>query len=193
MVFFHGHVIGNVTFPDELREMEGIERGNIEARIQWLRDIQALLDGAMLLIHQYNSVASNSSTSGINLASAPQPVAQPQGGTGVFTSTNIGPETGARPKHSSPKKSPSTTGTINSNSASKADITDLLKADSQLVGATGSSEPQEEIIPEWQDPRKEEHCDEMDEIRRRRLEKFLSETQSGNAESEKVTHSEHND
>lgn len=44
---------------DELRVMEGIERSNIEARIQWLRDIQALLDGAMVLINQYNNVASH--------------------------------------------------------------------------------------------------------------------------------------
>ena len=43
---------------EELSAMEGVERENIEARIQWLRDIQALLDGAMLLINQYNNVAS---------------------------------------------------------------------------------------------------------------------------------------
>ncbi len=43
---------------DELNAMEGTERENVEARIQWLRDIQALLDGAMLLISQYNQVAS---------------------------------------------------------------------------------------------------------------------------------------
>ena len=45
---------------EELRAMEGIERENVEARIQWLRDIQSLLDGAMLLIQQYNTVAANS-------------------------------------------------------------------------------------------------------------------------------------
>ena len=45
---------------EELRAMEGVERGNIEARIQWLRDIQALLDGAMLLMQQYNIVAAAS-------------------------------------------------------------------------------------------------------------------------------------
>ena len=43
---------------DELRLMEGQERQNVEARIQWLKDIQCLLDGAMILIQQYNSVAS---------------------------------------------------------------------------------------------------------------------------------------
>jgi E3 ubiquitin-protein ligase synoviolin len=43
---------------DELRLMEGQERQNVEARIQWLKDVQCLLDGAMILIQQYNSVAS---------------------------------------------------------------------------------------------------------------------------------------
>lgn len=39
----------------------------------------------------------------------------------------------------------------------------------------------EEIIPKWEDPRTEEHKDEMDEVRRRRLEKFL--TDSKNSEN----------
>ncbi|ESO96371.1 hypothetical protein LOTGIDRAFT_147275, partial [Lottia gigantea] len=43
---------------EDLLNMEGEERQNIEARIHWLRDIQSLLDGAMLLINQYNTVAS---------------------------------------------------------------------------------------------------------------------------------------
>lgn len=45
---------------EELASLEGQERSNIEARIQWLRDIQTLLDGAMVLMHQYNQVATNS-------------------------------------------------------------------------------------------------------------------------------------
>jgi E3 ubiquitin-protein ligase synoviolin len=44
---------------EELRNLEGTERSNIEARIQWLRDIQTLLDGAMVLIAQYNQVAAS--------------------------------------------------------------------------------------------------------------------------------------
>lgn len=42
---------------EELRALEGAERENVVARLQWLRDIQALLDGAMMLISQYNTVA----------------------------------------------------------------------------------------------------------------------------------------
>jgi hypothetical protein len=42
---------------EDLRKIEGQERENVEARIQWLRDIQALMDGAMVMINQYNTVA----------------------------------------------------------------------------------------------------------------------------------------
>lgn len=41
-----------------------------------------------------------------------------------------------------------------------------------LEGATGFTPPKEEVIPDWEDPAKEEHEDEMHEIRRRRLQKF---------------------
>ena len=42
---------------EQLREMEGTERRNVEARIQCLRDINLLLDAAMIQISQYMSVA----------------------------------------------------------------------------------------------------------------------------------------
>ena len=45
---------------EELSSMEGQERENVENRIQWLKDIQSLLDGAMVLINQYNTIASQS-------------------------------------------------------------------------------------------------------------------------------------
>ena len=44
---------------EELRTMEGVERSNVEARVNWLRDIHTLLDGAMMLIAQYNQVAAS--------------------------------------------------------------------------------------------------------------------------------------
>jgi len=44
-------------------------------------------------------------------------------------------------------------------------------------GAVGGvAETREEYIPEWTDPRMEEHADSMDEVRRRRLERFHSES-----------------
>lgn len=45
-----------------------------------------------------------------------------------------------------------------------------------IEGATGFTPPTNEYIPEWSGLNKEEHKDEMDEVRRRRLEKFLSDT-----------------
>ncbi|XP_062568430.1 uncharacterized protein LOC134230607 [Saccostrea cucullata] len=51
---------------EDLRKIEGQERENVEARIQWLRDIQALMDGAMVMINQYNTVAAQLSTPAIN-------------------------------------------------------------------------------------------------------------------------------
>ncbi|CAH0728306.1 unnamed protein product, partial [Brenthis ino] len=44
---------------DELRRMEGTERRNIEARLQLLREIQAMLDASVLLMQQYSNVVSN--------------------------------------------------------------------------------------------------------------------------------------
>ncbi|XP_060577848.1 E3 ubiquitin-protein ligase synoviolin A-like isoform X2 [Ruditapes philippinarum] len=144
---------------EELRSMEGVERENIEARIQWLRDIQALLDGAMLLMQQYNSIATSSSTSGINLSQPLQTRSTPP----VFTSP--GEETGARPKYS--KKT-----------QQNIDDENSKKKTSEPEGASGFTPEVEEYIPKWDDPRTEEYTDEMVEVRRRRLEKFLSDTKT---------------
>ena len=41
---------------DELKAMEGHERANVEARIKCLRNIQVLLDAAVMEMQQYSSV-----------------------------------------------------------------------------------------------------------------------------------------
>ncbi|RVE42505.1 hypothetical protein evm_012848 [Chilo suppressalis] len=43
----------------ELQRMEGTERRNIEARLQLLREIQAMLDASVLLMQQYSAVVTN--------------------------------------------------------------------------------------------------------------------------------------
>merc|ERR1711884_899017 len=43
---------------DELKAMEGNERANVEARIKCLRNIQVLLDAAVMEMQQYSSVVS---------------------------------------------------------------------------------------------------------------------------------------
>ena len=46
----------------ELRAMEGQERSNVEARIKVLRNIQVLLDAAVMEMNQYTAVVSRLST-----------------------------------------------------------------------------------------------------------------------------------
>ena len=42
---------------EELRQLEGMERHNVEARIKLLQRIQSLLDSAVSLMGQYSSIA----------------------------------------------------------------------------------------------------------------------------------------
>lgn len=46
--------------PEELRRMEGQERDNVEARIQCLRNIQVMLDAAVVMMQQYSAAATMS-------------------------------------------------------------------------------------------------------------------------------------
>jgi len=41
---------------EELRQLEGMERQNVEARIRLLQRIQSLLDNAVTLMSQYSTV-----------------------------------------------------------------------------------------------------------------------------------------
>lgn len=44
---------------EELRRMESDEREALEARIQWIRDIQTLIDSAVEQMHQYTLVCTD--------------------------------------------------------------------------------------------------------------------------------------
>ncbi|CAH2045358.1 unnamed protein product, partial [Iphiclides podalirius] len=50
--------LANLTAA-ELQRLEGNERRNVEARLQLLREIQAMLDASVLLMQQYSMVVSN--------------------------------------------------------------------------------------------------------------------------------------
>lgn len=41
---------------EQLQQLEGMERANVEARIAVLRDVQKLLDSAVLRLNQYSTV-----------------------------------------------------------------------------------------------------------------------------------------
>ena len=45
--------LGNLS-DEELRNMEGQERANIEARLKVLRNVHALLDSAIVQLNQYS-------------------------------------------------------------------------------------------------------------------------------------------
>ncbi|KAK6182295.1 hypothetical protein SNE40_010009 [Patella caerulea] len=157
---------------DELHTMEGEERSNIEARIQWLRDIQSLLDGAMLLIHQYNTVATQCSMPGVRIPN-PSNTSHSNNNTSQQTDTkntadvtlNSGSLGGARPK---------TTSLSNNTKQSSSPVKTEKLGDLSNLGATGFTVTKEEIIPEWHDPRKEEEEEDLHEVRKRRLQKFSS-------------------
>ncbi|XP_064600380.1 E3 ubiquitin-protein ligase synoviolin A-like [Liolophura sinensis] len=157
---------------EDLRAMEGNERANVQARLQWLQDIQALLDGAMLLINQYNTVASSLSVPRIGLNQAaplPRSCTVTAGGRSSTTITSSLGKTGARPK--------SSTGFFPSTPVTQSKPSN--KEDSEVKGASGYTPPKEEMIPAWVDPHEENHVDDLHEVRRRRLQKFSqSETKS---------------
>ncbi|KAK7104456.1 E3 ubiquitin-protein ligase synoviolin A-like isoform X1 [Littorina saxatilis] len=176
---------------EELRGMEGNERGNVEARIQWLRDIQALLDGAMVLIGQYNQVASSMGMSGIQTSqqsSAPPPSAAAATTT---TTTAASPTWQVKPEDSGAKqkksKADSQAGDMaksnspSSSAAANGTNTEEKLDFSGLEGATGYTPPQE--VPAWEDPREEEHEDELHEVRRRRLQRFSQDGHPANADN----------
>ncbi|OWF45465.1 E3 ubiquitin-protein ligase synoviolin B-like [Mizuhopecten yessoensis] len=152
---------------EELRAMEGQERENVEARLQWLQDIQALLDGAMVLINQYNTVATQTGIAGISAASFPlsQNKSDKKEEMKADSSQNSSQHTNTQGPGLQP--------------TDKTDREDQKLDFSGLEGATGFSPAKEETIPAWEDPHEEEHNDEMHEVRKRRLQKFTQENPSG--------------
>ena len=49
----------NGLTDEQLRSLEGMQRGNVEARIAVLRNIQRLLDSAVIQMTQYSTVMAN--------------------------------------------------------------------------------------------------------------------------------------
>ncbi len=50
-----GEVLTGLT-EEQLHSLEGMERANVEARIELLRNIQRLLDSAVTQLNQYSAV-----------------------------------------------------------------------------------------------------------------------------------------
>ncbi|XP_029648652.1 E3 ubiquitin-protein ligase synoviolin B [Octopus sinensis] len=132
---------------EELASLEGQERCNIEARIQWLRDIQTLLDGAMVLMNQYNQVAAHSGIQGISML--PRNVDQPN--TSSHTKDHSVSQNQLSNNESAEKP--------NENTPNKSEDLDYL----DLEGATGETPKKSSSSPEA-------------ELRRRRLQHFISQS-----------------
>ena len=151
----------------ELRAMEGQERTNVEARIKVLRNIQVLLDAAVMEMNQYTAVVSRLNTIAPHTApangvppgattspttgepstssSAESSIAASGGEPSAETLANVG-ETGARPK------------------TSTAAAAAVVKEEEELIRAMDRDDKglsSDDVIGE-----------EQIEIRRRRLEKF---------------------
>jgi len=60
----------------ELQQMEGQERSNVEARIKCLKNIQVLLDAAVMEMQQYSTVVARINTSVPTTSSAPAPASE---------------------------------------------------------------------------------------------------------------------
>eukprot|EP00731_Ephydatia_muelleri_P027281 Em0019g154a len=61
---------------EELRQLEGMERANVEARIAILRNVQALLDAAVSQLNQYSAVMTTLNPSGPGFPGYPPPPAE---------------------------------------------------------------------------------------------------------------------
>jgi len=177
----------------ELRDLEGTERANVEARVRCLRNIQVLLDAAVLEMQQYSSVVSRLNASTGDPATTlptprPQPVVPMPGSQPVVKEEK--PEEaaaacgGAGGDQASGPKPTEETGAIPKRSAATpvvaAATTDMPEA-SEVFGTTSKVKEEvkeknkeaEEIIKKMESPSPEN----PDEIRRRRLEKLQQNNQ----------------
>ncbi|XP_060805147.1 E3 ubiquitin-protein ligase synoviolin [Amyelois transitella] len=81
----------------ELQRMEGTERRNIEARLQLLREIEAMLDASVLLMQQYSSVVANLPQNSVTVATQTEtikteaPLSSPSAAAGPSFKPQPGP------------------------------------------------------------------------------------------------------
>lgn len=150
--------------PEELQRMEGNERENVEARIQCLRNIQVLLDAAVIMMQQYNTTATLSSRVPQYGTQAPaSDVNQSQTNATANTSNH---NSSTIPKNISPTSTYSeskvtnlpttTTGEENSESAASATVDSTSKPSSSTETSSSTNEV----------------CTSEEEVRRRRLQRF---------------------
>lgn len=164
---------------EELRTMEGNERENIEARVKCLRNVQVLLDAAVMEMQQYTLVVSRLNTTSTDSKNLPDK------------------NDSAKNDKNTSNPIPSDDNSLVLNSSSKENIKyktpEETGAKPKVKQALSISErEQEKIIAKMDEgvklekkPLKEqnspsEETKETDELRRRRLEKFSPKNGSNN-------------
>lgn len=164
---------------EELRNLEGNERQNIEARIQCLRNIQTLLDAAVQMMQQYSAAANISS---MQRATAPpaaptNSVPNPVFGNPSPNSSNGANEATAPPADSSTFNGAvpgtSSEGVSSAGDSGKAPV--LTKTAPLLNEVNGISDNVESSSTAEADTSDSLMSEE--EIRRRRLQRFLQQEQ----------------
>ena len=129
---------------DELKAMEGNERANVEARIKCLRNIQVLLDAAVMEMQQYSSVVSQ-----LEMTSLRRSEAMPRSSS----SSNSNAEAAASSSSSTPQEEP-------------------LSQPKSETGARPKVKPEKPKDNNCDSSEATNDDDEQDKVRKRRLERF---------------------
>ncbi|ROT72877.1 putative E3 ubiquitin-protein ligase synoviolin isoform X1 [Penaeus vannamei] len=165
---------------DEVRQLEGNERQHVEARIKVLRNIQTLLDAAVVQMNQYASVVASLDMNSQSIprnatpqqagatesASAPEPsssqAAEPMVGAAADRANSRDPD--------SLKEATSVTSNDEAARSEVTSSTSVAASPSSLSSTTTTSASADTSTPD------ELHPDSPQEIRRRRLERFTQNT-----------------
>nr|CAG4641585.1 EOG090X03TK [Eurycercus lamellatus] len=131
----------------ELQAMEGQERRHLEARIRVLRDIQTLLDAAVLQMNQY----------GVLVARLEQESNNHNSGSTNSNSNNNNNETG---RAASEEAAPT--------------ITPQQPTETEVSPAAAAGSSSEDIVPEDLTPEEETNLSDQERLRRRRLQRFMN-------------------
>jgi E3 ubiquitin-protein ligase synoviolin len=186
---------------DELKAMEGNERENIEARVKCLRNVQVLLDAAVMEMQQYTLVVSRLNVTqpeSRNTSEAGLRSEKDKAGVNVVDSTTSSPSSATLKAGNSESRNiekktsfitPEETGTkpkvkqISSSDKEKEDIITKMddKGPSVINSFAALSQPPQEGV----NVPASEGSKEADEVRRRRLAKFSTPEKSDSSEETK--------
>ncbi|KAL3286350.1 hypothetical protein HHI36_000858 [Cryptolaemus montrouzieri] len=161
---------------EELRQMEGNERANVEARIQCLRNIQIMLDAAVVMMQQYTAAATlsgafpptNRNATSANSANSNPNTSNVGDNTTTSTSPNTTTTTATGSENTSASKTENSSiplnGNVGSELNSKTFVDSKIEANVDIKVAASS---------EFDDaPSTSGSLSPEAEIRQRRLKKF---------------------